>query len=73
MSRDWGYYYTFSTNLKKIREILGESTVLSEQEKAVVDGRIAGMLDAFARVPKSLRWKMRAKVGPSKKWYNEVE
>lgn len=73
VSSDWGYYYTFSTNLKKIREILSESTVLSEQEKAIVDGRMAKMLDAFEEVPKSLRWKMRAKVGPSRKWYNEVE
>jgi hypothetical protein len=72
-SGDWGYYYTFSTNLKKIREILGESNVLSVNEKALVDGRIAKMLDAFEGVPKSLRWRMRAKVGPSKKWYNEVE
>ncbi len=73
VAADWGYYYTFSMNLKKIRELLHQSDTLSEREKSTVDGRIAAILDAFESVPKSLRWKMRAKVGPSRKWYNEVE
>jgi hypothetical protein len=28
---------------------------------------------AIEKEPKSLKWKMRAKVGTSRKWYNVVE
>jgi hypothetical protein len=73
VSGDWGYYYTFTMNLKKIRDHLHQQGILSEQEKSIVDGKIAFILEAIESAPKSLRWKMRAKVGPSKKWYNEVE
>jgi len=29
--------------------------------------------DAIEREEKTLRWKMRAKIGTSRKWYNVVE
>lgn len=73
VSTDWGYYYTFSTNLKRIRDIVGELDTVPESDKSRVDRRIGMMLDSFENVPKSMRWKMRAKVGPSRKWYKEVE
>ncbi len=72
-SSDWGYYYTFTTNLRKIRDVLQETDVLSDQEKSVVDGKIAMIADALESVSKSLSWKLRAKVGPKTKWYNEVQ
>jgi alkyl sulfatase BDS1-like metallo-beta-lactamase superfamily hydrolase len=73
VSTDWGYYYTFSTNLKKIQEYLQNFDMLTPEEKATVDKRIAVMLEAFEAAPKSMKWKMRAKIGPSRKWYTEVE
>jgi len=73
VSNDWGYYYTFSNNLRKIHKILNESQFLPAHEKVTVAARIMKISDAFERVPKSLRWKVRAKVGPSKRWYEEVE
>ena len=72
-SSDWGYYYTFTINLGKIQDHLREVGALSEQEKAIVQGRIEKMLEALETTPKSLAWKLRAKVGPKTKWYNEVE
>ena len=35
--------------------------------------KIDKILDAIEREPKSMGWKMRAKVGTKKKWYTEVE
>ena len=70
---DWGYYYTFSTNLKKIQELLREQQMLTVEEKATVDKRISTLLEELEKVPKSLRWRLRAKVGTSSKWYTEVE
>jgi hypothetical protein len=73
VSSDWGYYYTFSTNLKKIRENLQNFDVLPADEKATVNNRITAMLESFEAIPKSMKWKLRAKVGPSRKWYTEVQ
>ena len=70
---DWGYYYTFSTNLKKIQEHLQNFDMLAPDEKATVNKRITALLEAFETAPKSMKWKMRAKIGPSRKWYTEVQ
>jgi len=72
-SNDWGYYYTFTTNIKKIQEKLSEIEVLSNAEKSVVQEKLSKILEAIEREPKSIGWKMRAKIGPKKRWYNEVE
>jgi hypothetical protein len=34
--------------------------------------RIAGLLEAIEAAPKSRKWKLRARVGPRKRWYQEV-
>ena len=72
-SKDWGYYYTFSSNLKKIQAVLPELEIFSEAERSIVDKKVDLILKAFEKVPKSLSWKLRAKIGTKKKWYNEVE
>jgi hypothetical protein len=72
-SRDWGYYYTFTMNLERIREYVRDMDVLSEQEKSAVREKISTILMAFENAPKSLPWKLRARVGANKKWYMEVQ
>lgn len=73
VSKDWCRYYTFSENLKKIRNILHELETLPNKEKSIVNKRIVRILNAFEKVPKKLSWKIRAKIGTKKKWYREVE
>ncbi len=74
MSQDWGFYYTFTTNLKKVKEFSGKySDKLSESEISIVSSRVDKLLDMIEKEPKSLGWKMRARVGTKKKWYNEVD
>jgi len=73
VSKDWCYYYTFSENLKKIQEILRGLEILQNKEKAIVNERIVRILDTFEKIPKTLSWKIRAKIGTKKKWYKEVE
>jgi hypothetical protein len=72
-STDWGYYYTFATNLRRIQDYLLEMDMLSEQEKSTVRDRISMILVALENVPKSLSWRLRARVGVKKKWYMEVQ
>jgi len=70
---DWGFWYTTTTNLKKVKEALPNYDVLSDEDVRVVSERIDRILDFLEKEPKSLKWKMRAKVGTKKKWYREVE
>jgi|Deesub1362A_J573_1020465.scaffolds.fasta_scaffold00003_283 hypothetical protein len=75
MSKDWGFYYTFTTNLKKVREYVTNRyrDKLSEDNVKKVSERIDHLLKLIEDKPKSMGWKLRAKVGPKKKWYNEVD
>jgi hypothetical protein len=73
MGEDWGFYYTTTTNLKKIEAFLPKYSTLTDEQRSIVVSRIHKALDGIENEPKKLGWKIRAKVGPSKKWYNEVE
>jgi len=73
MSEDWGFYYTATTNLKKIQSFLPKYGNLEEAQRQNIDAKISKLLQAIDEKPKKMGWKLRAKVGPSKKWYNEVE
>jgi len=72
MSEDWGFYYTLSTNLGKCRQFLNESHILSDSQKTEVERRIEAIIDAIENSPKSMRWKMRAKIGTKMPWYQKV-
>jgi len=72
-ARDWGFYYTATTNLKKIKQLLGPFDVLADEDKKNVESKIDKLLDIIEKEPKSLGWKMRAKIGTKKIWYRKVE
>lgn len=71
-SRDWGLWRTLTGNLEKIESFLprlvDESSDREKVSEAIRDLRAA--IDAR---PKSVAWRMRAKIGDKKKWYREVE
>ena len=71
-SDDWGIYKTFTMNLNKVLEHLS-SLQLEDRQKQTVEGRIKKLLEEIEKRPKSLKWKLRARVGESKKWYEDVE
>jgi hypothetical protein len=73
LSRDWGFYYTVSSNLKKLEAMIDKYDVLKEEFRREVLSKARRLEEYVEREPKSMRWKMRAKVGPSVLWYNEVE
>jgi hypothetical protein len=72
LSNEWGFYYTVSLNLPKIKEFL-DKYPLSGEDKKVVTERIDKLHSTIEAAPKTFQWKMRAKIGPAKKWYNAVE
>ncbi|MHA1582977.1 MAG: hypothetical protein ACTSYM_10870 [Candidatus Baldrarchaeia archaeon] len=72
-AKDWGFYYTATTNLKKIKQLLKDFDALTDEDKKIVESRIDKLLNIIEKEPKSLGWKMRAKIGTKKIWYRKVE
>lgn len=62
---DWGKYKTFTMNLEKIAALAPNYQL---ENRSVLD-RIKGIRDAIEVEPKTTGWKMRAKVGERKQWY----
>ena len=44
-----------------------------EDHRAAIASRIDRLLAAMEEAPKSRRWKMRARIGERKQWYEEPE
>jgi len=84
LSDDWGFYYTATSNLRKIANILADLEIVGKdvhidplkiphEERTTITAKIQRLLEVIEERPKSLRWKMRARLGTAKQWYNEVE
>ena len=73
LSNDWGFYYTVTTNLDKISQYAKALDGLEEPDRVDVLSKIAQIRATIESSPKSLGWRVRAKVGSKKKWYADVE
>lgn len=70
---DWGFYYTATTNIRKIACSLQDYDVLSGKDKDIVRERAEDLLSYLENLPKGFKWKARASLGTKIKWYNEVD
>ncbi|MEM3700106.1 MAG: hypothetical protein QXL57_04485 [Candidatus Bathyarchaeia archaeon] len=84
LAQDWGFWYTATTNLKKIKIFLSEieklgpeanmdPTQIRKEDREEIIQKIDSLWEVIEREPKSFGWKMRAKIGIKKRWYNPVE
>jgi len=74
MSKDWGFYYTSTVNLGKIRNGLSRyQHLFKPQDVNHIQERITTLLGMIEETPKSLKWKTRAAIGTRMQWYNDVE
>jgi len=84
LSDDWGFWYTATTNLKKIAKFIHEidrlgkevgidTNNLKKDELEEIKTRINKLLEIIEAKPKPFKWKMRAKIGTKQRWYNPVE
>ena len=73
LSRDWGFYYTFTTNLAKVRDKAAAIQELDEDDQLDLSKKIQALSDIIEKQPKTFAWKMRAKIGTKSKWYKDVE
>lgn len=73
LSKDWGFWYTVTTNLTGLRKAVTEMADLTEVEKVDITSKISKLLAIIEGEPKSAGWKMRSTIGPRKRWYSPVE
>jgi hypothetical protein len=73
MSDDWGFYYTSTNNLRKIKDATARVPVLDDGQRAKICAQADQILQKIEDAPKSWNWQRRAKVGTSKPWYNPVD
>jgi hypothetical protein len=70
---DWGFYHTATTNLRRIRDALSNYEALGEEDISVVDRRLSQLLKHLEEGSKSVKWKLRAKIGTRMQWYNVID
>ena len=73
LGAEWGFYYTVTRNLEKVKEFTQKYDGLSSEDKKIVTERIDKLHKMIEEAPKTFAWKVRSKAGPSIKWYNMVE
>lgn len=69
---DWGLQHTFELNLQRLRDGLSD-VIVDAGTAATITRRIDALADALAAAPKSRKWRLRARVGERKQWYEEPE
>jgi hypothetical protein len=72
LAGDWGLWRTARQTIETARARLAES-LLDEDERALVDGRLARLWERIEAEPKGLRWRGRARIGDRTRWYEEPE
>lgn len=71
-SVDWGTQHTFELNFGRLREGLADSG-LSDGSRGAVTAALDTLGSAIEQAPKSRGWKVRARIGERKRWYDEPE
>jgi hypothetical protein len=69
---DWGVYKTFMINISNIVNSLDDYD-LPADDRDKVRKRLDDLHSRIENAPKSMSWKVRAKVGEKKKWYELPE
>jgi hypothetical protein len=71
LGSDWGFHHTVERNLSKLAELWAEAPV----PHAAHDGaaQIADIRRVVDDGPKTRSWRMRARIGERKRWYETPE
>lgn len=72
-ANDWGLWRTTTMNLEKVGKLAGGYPQLSEENKTQVVAQVKLALGRIEAEPKSMAWRMRARVGDRVKWYKDVD
>jgi len=70
---DWGFWRTVTMNLEKVRALAHHYPQLTDEHKSEVESQVKDAMARLDKEPKSMGWKLRARVGDRVKWYKEVD
>ena len=62
-SNDWGLWRTTTMNLDKVRQLAHGYEQLKDEQKTHVEAQVVSALERIEGEPKSLAWRLRARVG----------
>jgi hypothetical protein len=69
---DWGLHHTVELNLERLRVGLAETELEAARQRDVEAG-IAALARTLAETPKSRAWRLRARIGERRRWYEDPE
>ena len=69
---DWGLWRTITANLERCRSHVGDYE-LPDGDRERIESRFDELLQRIEDEPKSRGWRMRAKIGERKRWYEVPE
>jgi len=72
-SNDWGFWRTLTMNLGKVRSLAQGYSQLTSEQKSHVESQVNEAMARIEKEPKSLAWRLRARVGDRVKWYKDVD
>jgi len=72
VSKDWGWWRTATDNLRRLSE-LASSVDLDPRARAIAIERINRLTGAIEQAPKSLRWRLRDRIGERIEWRLDPE
>ncbi|HEX9617383.1 MAG TPA: hypothetical protein VGA03_08190 [Anaerolineales bacterium] len=72
-AKDWGLWRTTTMNLDKVSQLAQGYEQLSAEQKAQVTAQVNSILERIEAEPKTMAWRLRARVGDRVKWYKDVD
>ena len=66
-SKDWGVYTTFH---KSLEALMARTEELETEERNLVAPKVQKLMTMMEAEPKTLGWRMRARIGERTKWYD---
>jgi hypothetical protein len=71
-ARDWGLFYDVTRTLQRCTEALATAD-LSAVERDEAAAMLARLIGAIDGAPKTVAWRLRARVGTRRRWWDIVE
>jgi hypothetical protein len=72
-AKDWGLWRTTTMNLDKVSQLAQAYVQLSGEQKTRVTSQVNSILGRIETEPKTMAWRLRARVGDRVKWYKDVD
>lgn len=76
LADDWEFWYEVKLNIEKVQTFAkkySNDSLLTEEDLLDVNQKIQTMLESLESVEKTKKWRKRAKKGPQKQWWRDVE